>query len=357
MLLKQKLCLDNSAFFGPVSGGVSLVWYELITRLIRDNNFNLKFIDAYSNNNKHRKMLNLDEYETQPDPLIKVTQYLPVYVKEQEKFIYHTPYYRYCLNPKAINITTVHDFTYEYYRNGLARQIHCWQKYRAIRNSDYIVCISENTKKDLLKFIPEINENKIRIIYNGVSEDYHLIDKSNHKPQLPFAAGSYLVFVGGRGSYKNFDFVKKHIGATKYNLVVVGNELSDNEVEDLKQFLPEERFVSTGFLPNQTLNEIYNYAAALVYPSSYEGFGIPVIEAQKAGCPVIAYNSSSIPEVIGNTPLLMKELTEQEFLEKIKLLKDENVRNSIVEAGINNATRFSWEKMYKEYVSLYESIK
>lgn len=350
------LCLDNSAFFGPVSGGVSLVWYELITRLIRDNDFSLKFIDAFSRNNKHRKMLNLEEYETQSDPLIKVTQYLPVYVREQERFIYHTPYYRYCLNPKAITITTVHDFTYEYYRNGLAKHLHCWQKYRAIRHSDYIVCISENTKKDLLKFIPDIKENKIRIIYNGVSEDYHVIDKANHNPQLPFAAGSYLVFVGGRSTYKNFDFIKKHVGATKYNLVVVGNELSDNEVEDLKQYLPEERFVSTGFLSNQTLNEIYNYAAALVYPSSYEGFGIPVIEAQKAGCPVIAYDSSSIPEVIGETPLLMEELTGEAFIEKVNLLDDSRLMADVVASGIENAKRFSWERMYQEYKQMYTEI-
>ena len=353
---KPKLWLDNSAFYGPVSGGVSLVWFELITRLIRDNKFSLRFVDAYSKNNKHRRMLNLEGYETQKDPFIKITQYLPVYTKEQERFIFHTPYYRYCLNPNAINITTVHDFTYEYYRKGLAKLVHCYQKYNAIRHSDYIVCISENTKKDLLKFLPDIDENKIRVIYNGVSDDYSVLDKSTSDPDLPFEAGTYLVFVGSRTSYKNFDFIKDKIVNTGLNLVIVGNCLSDIEEQDLLKYLPKERYCCTGFLPNNQLNIIYNYAAALVYPSSYEGFGIPIIEAQKAGCPVIAYNSSSIPEVIGDTPLLMNELSEKEFYEKIELLKLDDVRKSVIEAGIINASRFSWEKMFNEYTCLYESI-
>lgn len=353
----NRLCLDNSAFYGPYSGGVSLVWYELISRIIRDGKYKLKFIDAFSKGNKHRGMLSLDGYETQPDPFIRFTQYLPVYVKGKEKFLYHTPYYRYCLNPNAINITTVHDFTYEYFRSGLAKRVHCHQKYSSIRHSDYIVCVSENTKSDLLKFLPDIDEKKIRVIYNGVSDDYFVIDSSQSMPAIPFDAGSYLVYIGSRLSYKNFDFVKKYIGKTEYNLIIVGNRLSEEEEADLNNYLPKERYVCTGFLPNNQLNVIYNYAAALVYPSSYEGFGIPVIEAQKAGCPVIAYNASSIPEVIGETPLLMNVQTSEEFYEKLKLLEDNKLRGEVIRAGLKNAGRFGWEKMYKDYNSLYESIR
>lgn len=353
----NKIWLDNCAFCGPITGGISTVWYELLIRLMSDNKFELNFIDVYTKGNKHRELLHFDNYKTISDPLFPLSQYLPFHIKEKEKFIFHSPYYRYCPTPNAINITTVHDFTYELYRGGLAKTLHCFHKYRSIRHSDYIVCISENTKKDLLFFLPDIDESKIRIVYNGVSEDYKVLDRTTMQPQLPFPPGSYLVFIGGRGSYKNFDFVKKHIGTTKYNLVIVGNKLSEEEKEDLKNYLPENRFASTGFLANDALNVIYNYAAALVYPSSYEGFGIPVIEAQKAGCPVIAYNASSIPEVIGETPLLMNELTKEEFERVISVLDKNNSKDIIVSEGIRNSKRFSWDKMFSAYMDIYEEIR
>ena len=92
----------------------------------------------------------------------------------------------------------------------------------------------------------------------------------------------------------------------------------------------------------------------MVYPSSYEGFGIPVLEAQAAGCPVIAYNASSIPEVIGSDKtLLMEELTKEELLQKISLLDDEEIRSRVVSAGLENAKKYSWDVIYKQYDKLY----
>jgi len=104
------------------------------------------------------------------------------------------------------------------------------------------------------------------------------------------------------------------------------------------------------------LNVYYNKASALIYPSSYEGFGLPVLEAQKAGCPVIAYNSSSIPEVIGNTPLLMGELTEECLIQKLKLLDDYKLMEQTIIEGIANAKRFSWDTMAHQYHEVYQEL-
>ena len=352
--MMNTLYFDNIVFDLQKSGGISVVWYELLKRICHQNDFCIRFIDNEGSLNPYRQGLDIHEDQIlKGDSCIAVSRYLPVSIKGSSPFLFHSSYYRYCNNPHAINITTVHDFTYEYYRKGLPKKLHCWQKYQALRHSQYIICISENTKRDLLKFVPDIEEDKIRIIYNGVSDDYCVLDHSESSSVIPFGRGKYVVFVGNRIGYKNFDFLKEMIAKSNYNLVIVGSPLSDEEVCDLERFVPRERYVCTGFLPNKDLNTLYNHAAALVYPSAYEGFGIPVLEAQKAGCPVIAYNSSSIPEVIGETPLLMNELTEKELLDKLSLLSNDELMKKVREDGLKNAARFSWDRMYQGYDNLY----
>ena len=132
--------------------------------------------------------------------------------------------------------------------------------------------------------------------------------------------------------------------------------MSEEEKEFYDAVLGPDRYeVRTG-LPNSELNRLYNSVKCLVYPSSYEGFGIPILEAQQAGCPVIAYNNSSIPEVIGETPLLMNEMTKEELLSKLNLLSDETVRQEVIEHGIENAKHFSWDESYEQYRQLYQKL-
>lgn len=350
----MNIILDNIIFSGQKAGGISVVWYELLRRLVKEDNLQLWYIDNPNCNNPYRKKLNIEERFINEFNYSCWSGLFPVLVKEDGPFIFHSSYYRYCNNPNAINITTVHDFTYEYYRKGLAKWKHCWQKYQAIRHSQYIVCISENTKKDLLKFLPEIDEKKVRVIYNGVSEDYFVIPKQKHLKNIPFEPFSYVVFVGSRAGYKNFELVKRCVAQSKYNIVIVGTKPDEIEDGRLKKCISQDKYFCTGFLSNEQLNVVYNHAAALVYPSLYEGFGIPVIEAQRTGCPVIAYNGSSIPEVIGDTPLLMNELSEKELLSKLNMLSNTGLIDQIRLLGLENSKRFSWDKMYNEYLHLYQ---
>ena len=151
-----------------------------------------------------------------------------------------------------------------------------------MRHSDFIVCISENTKKDLCNFLPDIDERKVRVIYNGVSDDYCENDCNVEDIGMPFSKNKYVVFVGSRVNYKNFELTVRSVAKTPYNLLIVGSQLADKESVFLKSVLPDRQYYCTGFFKNKDLNTVYNNAAALVYPSIYEGFGIPIIEAQKA---------------------------------------------------------------------------
>ncbi len=350
----MKILFDNIIFARQKVGGISVVWHELIKRFIRDG-ADLHFIDFQPNQNPLRDSLEIPPHllTVKNSKHKKIYKYLPVRYRCDEPFIFHSSYYRVCFGRHAINITTVHDFTNELYQKGMGALKDRWIKHNAIRHSDYIICISENTKKDFLRFFPSFPEERIRVIYNGVSKDYRPTDDFSGF-RCPFPSRSFLLFVGERGGYKNFDLVVETLRRYDTNLVIAGNELSPSETESLKSI--KGQYFYAGRIGNITLNQYYNQALALVYPSSYEGFGLPVAEAQRAGCPVIAYDASSIPEVIGDTPLLMKELTPAELISKIEMLSGKDILRKIIEEGKHNADRFDWEKTYEQTSDFYKSV-
>ena len=353
--LMKRIIFDNVIFYWQRSGGISVVWYELISRFLKEG-LDVSFIDyENSSDNPFRKRLEIPSYsilKQYPVRWMKLLRYFPVAVKSDEPFIFHSTYYRLCSNRKAINVVTVHDFTYEYFSKGLSRQVHCQSKHNAIRNADHVICISENTKKDLLKFVRSVDEKKISVIYNGVGDAFKTLEPCRRYTDTD---EKYLVFIGVRGGYKNFRMAveaAKHVGM---RLVIVGRKLSEEEKTFVTGMLGDN-YDDLGFVEDEQLNLIYNKAFALVYPSSYEGFGIPVIEAQKAGCPVVAMNRSSIPEIIGNRELLADNEDSREFADKIRLLLDADCRKRIVSDGLTNSERFSWDNTYRQYKDLYSVI-
>lgn len=264
-----------------------------------------------------------------------------------EPAVFHSSYYRIVNSPLVSNVTTVHDFTYEHCHVYWRRKLHAWQKYDAIRKSKAVVCISENTRRDLLHFLPDVEPSKIEVIYNGVSDDY--------RPLTPAPERRGLLFVGARFSYKNFPFAVECARVSGKHLTVAGTPLRPKELKLLHERLGGN-FTSVVYPDNEALNLLYNTAEALVYPSSYEGFGIPVVEAQRAACPVVALNASSIPEVAGADTLLLDTLSTAEFMQKMALLQNPREREAIVDFGLENSRRFSWHKMAREYVDLYRRL-
>ena len=347
----MKIVYDNIIFAAQKGGGgISVVWGELLRRALRDG-LDLSFIEFAPMENAVRASLPIPAERTRTVPacLRKAFKYLPVRYPCKEPFIFHSSFFRTCSNPRAVNVTTVHDFTNELFQTGPGPRKERWIKRNAILHSDYVICISDNTRRDFFRFFPDFPENRVRVICNGVADDFHPLDDCG---AIPFPKGSYLLFVGARNGYKHFDILPEVIRRSGMNLVCTGNPLSPDDSEwlgDVKARCHCAGHVSTG-----ELNRLYNGAFALVYPSAYEGFGLPVIEAQRAGCPVIACKASSIPEIIGDPTLLMDSPAADAVLEKIAVLKDPGERERIIRAGEENARRFSWEKMYREIRDLYE---
>lgn len=348
----DSVVLDNIVFALQRAGGISAVWQNLILGLLNENDIDKTFLE-YPNINIFRRLVDIPNDNMLSDDLgfHNFKRYVnPRLSKKDKPFIFHSSYYRTCRNKLAKNITTVHDFTYDYSSKGFRKLVHCTQRNGAILNSDVVVCISENTKRDLLKFVPKAKDKDIRVIYNGVSEDYRPLTKKQNEWE------DYVLFVGARQGYKNFEFAVQVLKDTPYKLLICGSQLTENEQKLVNKILGQNRYAVKVHPSNKELNELYNSVKCFLYPSSYEGFGIPVLEAQRAGCPVIALNTSSIPEVIGDKSLLMNGLTKREFQNKLRTIDSKTARSELIAAGLENAANFSWDKMKREYIELYRSM-
>ena len=263
--------------------------------------------------------------------------------------IFHSSYYR-LPSVRVPTVTTVHDFTYERYASGPRRWLHSWQKYSAIRHSDAVICISESTRRDLLHYVPDVPADRVHVVHNGVSDVFRPLPDRREDGRRPF-----VLFVGARGGYKNFvPLVQTLKELPDLELVCVGGgPLLPNEAA-LTETLIGNRFKHIPGVSDQELNALYNQAFCLAYPSSYEGFGIPLLEAMRAGCPVIAINSSSVPEVAGDAALLLPEATPESLKYALGQFSDTERRDNFRVMGFRQASKFSWEKTYVATKGVYE---
>ncbi len=351
----MKIYLDNIIFSSQVSGGISVYWKELLNRILKDESRDVIIIEQEKEQDiknifrKEFKILNRKVSFENKFPLWSY-RFLPLTIKLEEGSLFHSSYYRISCSKNIKNIVTVHDFTHEYFFPFHKKFLNYWKKKIAIMKADGIICISENTKKDLLKFHPWSKDKKIKVIYNGVGEEFYLIDNIKKEKNI--------LFVGSRVSYKNFDIVIEIIKKlVDYNLIIVGGgELTNSEKTKLESCI-SGRYKQKLSISSEELNIEYNKAFCLVYPSIYEGFGIPILEAMKAGCPVIAVKKSSIPEVAGKAALLVDNISEINFIKEIKKLEIKKLREDIIKVGLKQANKFSWDKTYKELIEFYEEFE
>ena len=351
--MKKHILFDNIIYSLQSVGGISSTWALLQDAIQKCDDFDCKYIEFQNaSNNIFRKALTIPEQHiVNPQNIlpINIERFRKARIADNEVYnIFHSSYYRIPTKSDIKSVVTVHDSTYEKYMSHIRRIMHCKQKYSAINNADLIVCVSQNTYNDLVHYVPNIDRNKVVVIYNGISSDFYKTDNITKEERI--------LYVGSRAKYKNFDLLIETLSDTAYNLDICGFPLSKSETSFLNKKIGPKRYSVYSNVDNTTLNKLYNSAYCLIYPSCYEGFGLPIIEAQRAGCPVIALKDSSISEIIGETPLLINNATKRELISAINKLRHPLTYNEVIECGLVNSQRFTHQLMTNSYIDLYNSI-
>jgi len=236
---------------------------------------------------------------------------------------------------------------------------------RFLRAADAIIAVSECTKRDAIRFYG-IPEEKITVIYEGVSPHFRpaspeAVRAVREKYSLP---EHFILYVGTIEPRKNLTalleaFTNLQSAICNLHLVFVGKKgwLYEGFFRRLRELGLEDRVLFTGYVPDEDLPAIYSAADLFVFPSLYEGFGLPVLEAMACGTPVVCSNTSSLPEVAGDAALLVDPTDMRALAGAMKrALTDEEKRKEMREKGLRRAAKFSWEKAATMTLKVYQDV-
>ena len=352
------ILFDYKIFFLQKYGGISRYIIELSKKLKENNIDNL--IQAFIHKNVYlrdhdvskSKNFYLNDY---PKYTRKIINYLNSYnfeskSKDNRYKIFHNTYYSdYKLNPKMNKITSVYDFTHEIFSKefNYKKEI----KKKAIKNSDHIICISENTKNDLMKYY-DIDEKNVSVVYLGGD---HL-----PKPNIISNSKPYILYVGFRGKYKNFDLLLNSFSQSKklkenIEIICYGDvpftkhELSKIDSSGLsgkvKHIIGDD----------QLLADLYNSAKCHVITSKYEGFGITATEAYNFDCPVLCNDNSSLREIAFEKNIFDGSSENLTYLLE-KVIYSDDFRLEIIEKGNEFRKKFNWQNCYNDTIKVYKKF-
>jgi glycosyltransferase involved in cell wall biosynthesis len=256
---------------------------------------------------------------------------------------YYDPYFLPFLKGKPF-VLVLHDMTHEIFPDTVSKKDMTvkWKK-ELVYMADKIIAISENTKKDIVKFY-DIDKDKIEVVYWGTSI---VVPKEKIDIDLP---ERYILFVGNRGTYKNFELFFKSVSTLLKNdkdlyLVCAGSgKFNDREIEMFTNSEVLDKVRHIRFKDDVELAYIYSKATCFVFPSLYEGFGIPVLEAFASNCPAVISNTSSLPEVGGNAVEYFNPEDINSMHDAVKtVVEDSKLRKEMTRKGRERLKLFSWE--------------
>ncbi|MEZ4924832.1 MAG: glycosyltransferase family 1 protein [Saprospiraceae bacterium] len=375
----MQVLYDHQAFAFQKYGGISRYHAKIIQELRQ------KGMAAYLPEDMYHANVYLDQYlDKNPNPIFgiqgdfkgkKLLQFVlgrKFSMRSIDKLngsavfhpTFYDPYFLTKLEKRKLPfVITVHDLTHEkfglptpmlsidyYVRKG--QRLLC-------ERADAIVCVSQNTKNDLISLYPELGSKRIEVIYHGNTLQ---LPQSTDNPSSIFT-GDYVLYLGSRSGYKNFQSIIPAMGRLLrenrdlHLLCSGGSEFTEEEMALFEKESIQHQVKRQLFKNDHELALLYNQALFFIFPSAYEGFGIPILEAFACECPVLLSNSSCFPEIAQDAAIFFEENDSDSCYEQAKqLLHNNGLRAEMKAKGKERLQDFSWEKSASEHWALYESL-
>ena len=333
-------------------------------------NYNL-FYNAYQKVNLDYNWLNLDNVKLKDFRIPNRIFFALARYLNQPKIdkllngidVYFNPHFFVApLTNKCKKVITFHDLSFEHYPEFFSWGKRAWQIFlmntrKEAEKADKIIAVSQSTKNDLINLY-KIKEEKIEVIYSGVGNEFEpiignalLLNNIREKYNLP---EKFILYFGTIEPRKNliglinaFELLKNE----EYKLVIAGTKgwLYQDIFKAAYQSKKRDKIIFTGFVEEKDKPYLYNLAHTFVYPSFFEGFGFPPLEAMACGIPTITSINSSLPEIVGDAGLMINPKSIDELAWAMEIvLSDNALRESLINKGLKQAQKFSWQKCAKE---------
>jgi len=274
--------------------------------------------------------------------------------------VWHSTYYTLPERWDGVQVVTVHDMIHERFAHEFNSPWHKWLRERkrdCVLAADRVICVSETTRRDVQRFYG-LDGAKIRVIPHGRGDVFRPVAADDCSFPLP-TAEPFLLYVGSRAPYKNFQGLVRAYsawpGRDEVALMVVGQEWSADEGRLLRELGIEGRVYLLTDVDDEVLCGLYNRAVALVFPSLYEGFGIPLLEAMACGCPIVASRIPSTLEVSGDCPIYFEPTDMDSLRAALDLALAEGRDSARVRAGLERVKLYSWDKAAQQTLEVYHS--
>ena len=365
----MRIAFDHQIFGWQRYGGISRYIFETASWLAKEPGNHVSIIAPFYVNEYLKEAKNRPPLWGLPVRSVprtgRVIRYLnksitkPLMNFVKPDIIHETYYASTGLSHKsAKNILTVYDMIHERYPDDFRqRDTTRKDKAAAVKRADHVICISKNTQNDLINLLG-VQPEKTSVVYlgtNSIERSGHATTSKREKP--------YLLYVGQRAGYKNFKTLLETFAASddmknRFDLICFGGgKFNNSELQQIARLGVSTTNVIQTHGNDEKLARLYANATAFVYPSLYEGFGIPPLEAMRHGCPVICSDTSSIPEVVGEAGCYFDPSNHRSLKDAIDaIISNEQFRGDIIARGFERAKDFTWEECARNTLDVYAKV-